>query len=313
MQFKKILIATDFSDASRVAVLRGLDFAKQFGAELHLFHAVPISQVSVLPPIDSAPSAEDWLGPALGHAEQLMAELVASLDFGSLKVTKVVRQSDFAASGVLRYAEEVDADLLVLGTHGRRGLRRLIMGSVAEEIVRTAPCAVFSCTSDVDEVPSWPREILVAVDFSDTSRQALSVARELASLYQTPIRAVHVVPRPHYAPEYASASGSMVVENLPGVLEAAKKSLLKEIETHGPFPTPVEAEVSVGGASQQIIEIAAERQVGLIVIGNRGLSGFKHLLLGSVADRVVRLAACPVLTIHDDDAKTQAANQQVSA
>ena len=61
MHFQRILIATDFSDASRIAVLRGIDLAKQFGAEIHLFHAVPISQVSILPPIDSAPTAEDWL------------------------------------------------------------------------------------------------------------------------------------------------------------------------------------------------------------------------------------------------------------
>ena len=313
MHFQRILIATDFSDASRIAVLRGIDLAKQFGAEIHLFHAVPISQVSILPPIDSAPTAEDWLGRALDHAEMLMVELVADLNFGECKVTKEVREADFAASGVLHYAEEVDADLLVLGTHGRRGLRRVVMGSVAEEIVRTAPCAVFSCTSDVDEVSSWPREILVAVDFSDASRQALSAARGLAAMYRTPVRALHVVPRPHYAPEYATASGSLVLENLPGVLEAAEKSLRKEIEGHGPFPNGIDVEITVGGASQEIIETAAERQVGLIVVGNRGLSGFKHLLLGSVADRVVRLAACPVLTVHQDETSTQAEAHQISA
>ncbi len=295
--FQKVLIATDFSPASKVAISRGLDLARQFGAQVHLLHVVPVAETAGIPALEPMPPAQDWLPAALAEARSNMQELVSSLELDGLDVETHVIESDFPAPGILRYAETHDIDVVTVGTHGRRGLRRLLVGSVAEEVVRLAACTVFTCTSDVDEVASWPREILVPFDFSKAAKEALTTAHELSRLYHSPIRVLHVVARPNWPAEY-SGSGMYVLESLPGILEAAEKSLEKEVQKIGDFPGGVETEISVGGASEQILETAAARDVDLIVMGNRGLSGIRHVLLGSVADRVIRSAASPVLVIH---------------
>ncbi|MEM1250527.1 MAG: universal stress protein [Acidobacteriota bacterium] len=297
MKVERVLIATDFSNSSSVAPHRGVDLAQQFGAEVHLLHVVPLSELSVLAPLESTWSRDELIHMGISEAEKQVETLAEQIDFGSCSHVTAVIESEFVAEGIVEYANEHSIDVIVLGTHGRRGLRRFLLGSVAEEVVRTASCSVYTCTEEVDAVASRPREILVAVDFSDHSRAGLQFARDLGNFYQAPVRALHVVPRPHYAPEYSGAA-SVLVENMPEVLKAARESLEKETAAAGRFEHGIEVEAVIGSAAHEILECADEHSSDLIIIGSRGLTGIKHALLGSVADRVVRRATCPVLTVH---------------
>lgn len=300
MKVNKVLIATDFSDSSAVALERGVDLAQQFGAELYLLHVVPLSQLSMLAPLETTWSRNDLIHAGVDEAENQMQALLENHDFGDRDVATKVTSAEFVAEGINEYADSQSIDVIVLGTHGRRGIRRFLLGSVAEEVVRTARCSVYTCTEEVEAVAQRPSEILVAVDFSDHSRAGLAVARDLGAFYGAPVRALHVVPRPHYAPEYSGAA-TVILENMPEVLEAARTSLDRELAAAGPLENGVEVEAVIGPAADQILECAEKNRAGLIVIGNRGLSGLKHILLGSVADRVVRRATCPVLTVHLTD------------
>ena len=284
MKAKKVLIATDFSESSDVAVRRGIDLAQQFGSEIHFLHIVPLSQLSVLAPLESTWSRDELVHVGVSEAEKEMQALTERADFGRCSVVTEVKDADFVAEGIVEYAETHDIDVIVLGTHGRRGLRRFLLGSVAEEVVRTARCSVYTCTEQVDAVAERPREILVAADFSEHSRVGLKVARELGSFYEAPVRVLHVVPRPHYAPEYSGAA-TVLIENMPEVLSAARESLEDEVAAAGAFEHGVEIETVIGAAGHEILECAEKNGAGLIVLGSRGLSGLQHVLLGSVADR----------------------------
>jgi nucleotide-binding universal stress UspA family protein len=206
-----------------------------------------------------------------------------------------------AAPALLRYAEEHAIDLIVMGTHGRSGLRRMLLGSVAEEVVRWAPCPVLTVRANgptVDEIAS----ILVPVDFSESSKAAVRQAVRLARLFGARLDLLHVgetVPVPAFYD-----TGFIVYEYGPQFAEHALEQLhgLVDDELAGDPGAALEVRVHVGvGQSPSVIVKEAERLgSGLIVMGTRGLSGLKHLLLGSVAERVLRLARCPVLVTKSD-------------
>lgn len=142
------------------------------------------------------------------------------------------------------------------------------------------------------------REILFATDFSDPAREAQKYAAAMAERFSARLHVLHVIP-----PLPAPVLDDIGAWTVPGTdqasfVEAAKKDLVKElgdkwIETH-----PTEWSVEVGFAVDEIIKYAKQHQIDIIVLGTHGNTGLSHLLLGSVAEKVVRLAECPVLTVH---------------
>jgi nucleotide-binding universal stress UspA family protein len=144
LRLENILVATDFSVCSQTALTYGRALARQFGAHLHVLHAVEL-------PVSDATGAISHVGltpelqTALEDAERGRLTDSVSVDAGgTLEVTTAVRTRSTPALAIVEYAQSETIDLLVLGTHGRHGLTRLVMGSVAEQVVRTAPCPVLT-------------------------------------------------------------------------------------------------------------------------------------------------------------------------
>ena len=132
---KRILVATDFSDASDVALTYGRSLAQTFGASLHLLHV----------------TENPFLRPTPAHPHMLKAatkgqleERLTTDDRVRLRATSVLATSDNPAQEITRHAAVHDVDLIVMGTHGRGAMAQLLMGSVAEKVVRTAPCPVLT-------------------------------------------------------------------------------------------------------------------------------------------------------------------------
>jgi nucleotide-binding universal stress UspA family protein len=141
---KRLLVATDFSECSTVALTYGRAFARQFNAELHVLHAV---EVLAPDPLGSAAlaSALPELRADLERTERGELEaLLTDDDRRDLRAVAELRTFQAPADAIVDYAREHHVDLIVVGTHGRRGLRHLVMGSVAERVVRTAPCPVLT-------------------------------------------------------------------------------------------------------------------------------------------------------------------------
>jgi len=132
---KKILVATDFSEASDAALVYGKNLAKAFGAQLHVLH---VMENRFLRPSFKSPAAVE-AGIAKRVTERLTEE-----DRAELRAVTALRMSDEPFDEIIRYAEDEDIDLMVMGTHGRGHAARLLMGSVAEKVVRTARCPVLT-------------------------------------------------------------------------------------------------------------------------------------------------------------------------
>lgn len=297
MPFRRILVPRDFSQPSERALEVALDLAARTGADLHLLHAEvlhsdPVSErvgEAAATPVDAIRERLQRRAGVAPEAARLPQETAALPG----EVRYVVVRDIAAAPAILRYAEEEDVDLIVMGTHGRRGVRRLLLGSVTEEVVRGATCAVLAVPGAHTGPP--PSVVLVPVDFSASSRHALRRARALAALYGARLHALHVA---HLAP-YPAFYGTDVVSRYelpPRFVEEAERELRAFLAATEDAPADGEdVAVMVGLPHQRIADYVRAHGVGLVVMGRRGLSGLQQLFLGSTTERTLRMAPCPIL------------------
>lgn len=191
------------------------------------------------------------------------------------------------------------ADLLVIGTHGRSGFECLLLGSVAEKVLRKSACPVMTVPRQVpDAFPAGPvlyRRILCAVDFSESSLHALRYATSLARTAGATFTVLHVV-----AHEFESTGGieydaGMTIGDFLKAREDALQRCLQELVTGAGCAEPM---MTHGKPWRELLRVAAEGQSDLIVMGVRGRGAADPLFLGSTTQHVVRQASCPVLTLR---------------
>ena len=143
IELKRILLPTDFSDFSRTALGWGCEFADKFGAELHLLHVLQDLVAMVPEPGLSFPPPGEYLQELQQAAERALAELPGSHCREGTSIVRATRHGPPFVE-IIRYARENDVDLIIMGTHGRTGLAHVLMGSVAEKVVRKSPCPVLT-------------------------------------------------------------------------------------------------------------------------------------------------------------------------
>ena len=281
----RVLFPTDGSDCAEHARRHASYLADRFEASLHVIH-VEEGDVKLSDVIDIQEA--DVLADL--HAPQNEEVRVAE---PRLQEHRVVHRS--AAGGILSYAAEHDTNLIVLGTHGRTGVRRLVLGSVAEEVVRRAPMPVMTVgrgATAPDKMEAG--HLLVPVDFSEQQPRLLAHARELALAYDMTLTLLHVVER-ESLPEVYEAYADPVA---PGVLaERVEASLDERAETLRERGVDVRVAVRDGHPATETLDAADELDADLLAIATHGRSGMERMLMGSVAEKVIRRAPCPVFTV----------------
>jgi nucleotide-binding universal stress UspA family protein len=296
LTIERILFPTDFSDGSERALDAALALAAEFDAELHMLHAVVLHSDDPNDPAHHFPDADELRRRLEQTAERRMASGIAERSTEGLRVTRHQRRGLSVAPVILEVADELDSDLIVMSSHGRRGLETVLLGSVTEEVVRQARCPVLTIRAGGDE-PGFPptHPILVPIDFSDHARQALGTARQLADRFGTGVQALHVFERPIHPEIYL---GGMPLDSPDfHTVETSLREALETFVRETPGPeVPVDLFVIEGRAVPGILEFAAQHETGLVVIATHGLTGLAHVLLGSVSEKIVRRAECPVLT-----------------
>jgi nucleotide-binding universal stress UspA family protein len=296
---KNVLFATDFSEASEAALPYAAAFSEYFGSQLHLTHVLP--DVKFLRPGAPDPA---FFGPIYEDAHSNAHDKMRRL---SKRMKSVLHQVYLPhgeiSSVVSAMVQELEIDLVIAGTHGRTGLGRLIMGSVAEEILRQAPCPVLTVGPNVvgasvrnlgrferDTKPAEIRDVLYATDFRHESNHAAVLAASLANAFGAKLGMLHVVE------DY----GDHLSED-PGPVEASLERLRNLLPADLDLEHEPEFLAQFGVAADSILQTAAERESDLIVLGARPANG--HLkaathLGTAVAHRIIVGANCPVLTVR---------------
>jgi len=297
LKIKKLLFPTDFFPCANQALDHALYLATRQSAELHMLHAIVLHEED---PHNAAAHVID-LDEIHAHlaalAEKDMEDAIQHLPDTAPTVVKAQVRGIAAADVILEYAETRDMDLIVMGTHGRRGLGHLLLGSTAEEVLRHAACPVLTVRERQQALtPEGVTRILVPVDYSAHARSAMDHARALAQAYEAEVDVLHVI-EDLVHPVFYWQGDTGGPDLRPDVEERALEALRQLWATSSGPQVPTRFHVVRGNPGRDIDDFAREHRSDLIVIATHGLTGLSHLLLGSVAEKVVRSAPCPVFTV----------------
>ncbi len=291
-----ILVARDFSPVSDRAFRHALDLAAHTGATLHLLHAEVLHDLEERS--EDRPTPADGLDAFRDRLKKNGSVSPDALD--AVQVTEVTRRDVSAAPAILNYAEEENIDLITLGTHGRKGPSRMLLGSVAEEVVRRAQQPVLTVRGEEEDgrtpTPGTIERLLVPVDFSDYSREALRYAHEWAILYDAAIDVLHVVEEDLHPAFYVGGVTS-IYDAQPDLDEKVTAKLTEFVDEVLGTPDRVTPHVATGSAPSAIAEFVEDQAIDLVTLSTHGRTGMERFFLGSVAEKVVRHVSCPVLTV----------------
>ncbi len=290
---RKILVGTDFSEQAERAVAAAVELARRFSAELHLVHAVEIPVALFEPYGLGVPT--DWIGEARARAQAQLEETRTKLA-GDIEAVELHLEEVPAASGMADLATSLEVDWVVVGTHGRSGIPHLLLGSTAERTVREAPCDVLVVKGEGQPM-AGNGPIVVGVDFSETSELAVKRAAELARATGSGLRLVHAL---DLGMPLVTAYDVSVPQAVIDEARQAARERLDALCVELGEGLDVAVEIARAPAPEALAEAAQAASADLLVTGSRGLGGLKRALLGSVAERVVRTAHCPVLTVKAD-------------
>lgn len=295
MLVRRILCSIDFEPCSERAYDYAWVAAERYRAELVLFHAIDPGEEPLDPHLAWAPgNVLCERHKAYVHEVEARLRELGKTRWGNGVCLSATAQYGPARDRILGYAREAGIDLLVMGTHGRRGLARLMRGSVAETVLRRAPCPVlivqassrdFGASKGADlAVPV--RRILCGTDLSATGEISFQHALSVAEEQGADLTLVHVI-EPHGGVEVARHR-----------VADAQQRLDRHFFIAGSRKCRLETEVRVGRASEQLARMAEERNFDLMVLGARRRSALESAAFGSTTEQVVRRGPCPVLAVR---------------
>jgi len=284
---KKILLATDFSPASEAALPYALTVARHYGSEVFVAHVIPPEFAELMAP-ELIPRIRQE---AQRFAQQYMDRLLSAGRQRGVSCHALIGEG--AIWDVLQdMIQQNGLDLIVLGTHGRRGLRKLLLGSVAEEVFRMAPCPVLTVgpkTSEIRSLDVHLDHILYPLEFVPDTSDAAAYAVSLAEEYHAELTFMKIfeemVPSPEVKAEVEEPVRHWMDDHIP------MESDLRQRTSFAP---------GFGPAAEAILKFAGDRAVDLVVMGVRRLdpSMAGHLPKPDTAYEVVCTAHCPVLTVR---------------
>ena len=292
----RILFASDGSESSELAATTAVGLAKITGSELHVLHVAPAFP-DYFEPSDPGP------GPTEREGRRILDEQVKKIENVGGTVARSHLRMGGGAEEVIDLSEELETGLIVLGSRGRGRIRRALMGSVSDSVVRHAHCPVM--------VVRWkpvvfPAKILLATDGSEEAALAAQSAADLAARTASELHVTYV----GKALQGGFVAGVDVGPVPPGYQEAldkeAKELLQAQLERMREAGASVtEAHLMSGRADEEIILLAEQVGADLVVVGSRGLGGVRRALMGSVSDSVVRHAHCPVLVVRREGGRQE--------
>lgn len=291
-EIRRIVCAVDGSEVSASVLAWTAAFAKLFGSDVTLLHVVATAE----PPAGSAGDPARLL--EAPEARTSVAEelhlLLASLSSAGVPARTHVAEGG-AAAEIVRHAAERDVDLVVMGTHGRSGFDRLALGSVAEKVLRKAPCPIVTVPPGATRhgTDVSVRRILCPTDFSVSSEQALDFALSLGERADAAVTALHVVETVDVRPELSGAMADVQQRRCD-----TERRHLETTNAGRAGGDRITSIVTLGRPYVEILRMMDEGASDAIVMGVRGRGPVDMALFGSTTNQVVRRATCPVVTVR---------------
>jgi nucleotide-binding universal stress UspA family protein len=283
--YSSIVVGYDESLSSRAALTEASLWIKKHGGQLFLVHAVYFDQeeFAILP---------SQMEKRFEIGTKVCKEAKKSLhdDYGlNGSIESIICEGE-PPDVIVDIAQGKKADLIALGTYGRKGLKRLLMGSVTSQVILNSPCDVLVVKKPCSKCSGSYHSLLVPFDGSETSKKALTRASELSKIDGAEVAVLYVIPRYEEMMDFFKT-------------EAIKKSLFREAEKivegakkqAAGLGMQIKAVVQEGHAGDKIVEIADTLKHDLIVMGTHGWRGVNKAIIGSTAERIIAHASCPIL------------------
>jgi len=284
--FDDILLPTDGSECAQAAVGYAADLATRYDARVH---ALCVADSRTL---ENAPHHDQIREERAEVAERTCNDVSVS----GVPVEHAVR-TDVPHRAILDYATEQDVDLVVMGTHGRTGVERYLLGSVTEKVVRLSEVPVLTVKAAEDGAVTYPyTDVLVPTDGSEGAETAIGPAVDVANTYDARLHALSVVDTMAIGVDVRS--GAML-----DALEDSAQSAVESVEERATEASvsAVETAIEHGSPYRGIRSYVEERDIDLVVMGTHGRSGIERYLLGSVTEKTVRTSPAPVMTVRQPE------------
>ena len=301
LNLQNIVVPIDFSEMSAQAIQIAKRLTRRFGASIHLAHvrqfnyaADFVAPVPPMVPFSFMPYEQDAEQTALKDLKKVASE--CGISSAACDVLSGAPPFD----EICRLGQTIPADLVVMPTHGRTGLKHLFLGSTAERVVQHSTCPVLVTRGKALQSNNGSqfriKTILVPVDFSSCSREGLRYAIAFATEFGAKIILLHAT----YLGYVYSCEGTAIYD-IPGLQKAARKTAerkMRELIRSVNFgAVKFETVFTEGSPALDICAFAKDRDVNLIITSTHGFTGFTHVLIGSIAEQVVRHAPCSVLVV----------------
>ena len=285
MTISRILLPTDGSPLARQALHHARFLATRFRVPLHVVH------------VHDTPN--DFSRAIDIRAANVMDDLEIPWNGAPPDTLNIIEHAITAPSvgeGLVTYAKKHGIDLVVMGTHGRQGIQHMLMGSVAEHVVRHAPCPVFTIRHQVQTEPGASiNHVLVPIDFSRHTHRVVQAATTLTREYQAQITLMHVLESVALPSAYGIEPQ---VTDTSLVRSRVSDRLSQEVNYLKDQGLDASSRIRSGHPASEILTVAETTDIDLIAIGTAGRTGLSRFLMGSVAEKVVRQAPCPVLSVR---------------
>ncbi|ELZ24731.1 universal stress protein [Natrinema limicola] len=289
--YDTILVPTDGSDHAARAAEQALTLADWFDATVHAISVVDTNAASGL--LSSGSVRREFMSQLEDGAEHAVETVETMADGSSAVQTAVLRGEP--KKKILAYATDIDAELIVMGTHGRSGVSRFVAGSVTEHVVRRAEIPVLTVRANERTEPAdGYDEILVPTDGSDAAGAAVDHGLELARAADARVHAVTVLDTGDMAASPTLTPPTEVLKQLETERQNATDEIAARAREDGLAATSTVLE---GQPERELLEYIDDHEIDLVVMGTHGRSGIDRLLLGSTTERLLRHASTPILAV----------------
>lgn len=293
LQPKKIMCAVDFSDFTDTILSYSIALCKELHAKLFLVHIV-IDVTTILEHNETALDAEVLQRSHIRNAQKFLEDLVKDL---TIENEFLISRGN-PADEISRLALEQKTDMVITATHGKSGVKRFLIGSVTEKLMKTLHCPLLVLHTRKHDFKSLAgfemklKKILVGCDFSPDSKLALNYGLNLAQKFQAELYLAHVIKPTEYEEKREKDN------ELRGRLKKQLHIMIPEECLNWCTPKTILLD---GEPYKELMNYVEEQEIDMIVLGIRGHTLWEKLLVGSTTDRVIRHSPCPVMAVRQMD------------